>query len=85
MSIISRFVWFDGLSGQTERESMLILLMSHFMGDMRTILMVPKTIVMITNRKCRDQLIDLELVAQLTKHVMVSTTIWVDNYLWSSQ
>ena len=36
------------------------------------------TIVMITDRKCLDQMTDQELVAHnVTKHVMIATTVWV--------
>ena len=51
---------------------MLILLL----GITRKHRISPKTIVMITVTKCRDQVTDQELVAQNdTKHVMVAPTV----------
>ena len=72
MSMLSRSVWFYDLSDQTERENMLIMLLETTRPH-RIALM---TIVMITERKCYDQVTDQELVAQnVTKHVMVATTV----------
>ena len=53
-------VCFDELLGQTERENMLYLLL----GTTRTHRISPMTTVIITDRKCRDQVTDQELVAQ---------------------
>ena len=62
ISMLSWSVSFDGLSGQTELEDMLILML----GKTRTHC---TTIVMIIDGKCRDQ----ELFAHnVTKHVMVA-------------
>ena len=59
MSMLSPSICFDYLSGQTERENMAIL----FLGTTRTHCISPMTIAMITDWKCRDQVIDQELVA----------------------
>ena len=48
LSMLSRYVCFDGLLGQTERENMLILMLE-------TTPTSPMTIVMIIDRKCREQ------------------------------
>ena len=72
MSMLSRSVCFDGLSGQTERKNMLILLL----GTTRTHRISIMTIAMITGRKYRDQVTDQELLPQnVTKHVMVRPTV----------
>ena len=70
--MLSPFVCFDYLSGQTERENMLIL----FLETSQKRRIFHMTIVMITDLKCRDQVTDQELVAHnVTKHVMVAPTV----------
>ena len=60
------------MSGQTERQNMLIL----FLGTTRKHPISLVTIVMIIDTKCRDQVTDKELVAQnVTKNVMVAPTV----------
>ena len=59
MTMLSGSVWFGGLSGQTERKTMLILLL----GTTGTHCISPITIAMITDWKCHDQVTDQKLVA----------------------
>ena len=72
MSMLSPSICFDYLLDQTEHENMLIL----FLGTTRTHRISPMAILMITDRKCHNQVTDQELVAHnVTKHVMVATTV----------
>ena len=72
MSMLSPSICFDYLSGQTEREKMIIL------GTSRTHRISPMTIATITDWKCRDQVTDQELVAHnVTKHVIVASVRWM--------
>ena len=71
MSMLSPSIYFDYLSGQTEPENMFIM----FLGTIRTHHISPMTIAMITDWKCRDQVLGAN--KNVTKHVIDPPTVWV--------